>query len=193
MTPRSDGSPASTWIRRCACVSAFNCGARSAVFSNKKPFCAKKLPPFNCSMDWNKSFCCDSRATSAPVASSTSSGVGASITATMVSNCGKAFSKAASRCRHGMFGEISWLMSVVIAKCVAAYQDETIAQQDARGDHRPCILRANIDCADNEGGDRFHGLVSAIGMVRGSADRGTGLRRQEKGEMVTDESLCGRA
>ncbi len=46
-------------------------------------------------------------ATSASVASSTSSGVGASMTATIISNCGKAFSNAASRCRHGMSVEIS--------------------------------------------------------------------------------------
>src|SRR5580700_6701174 len=78
-------------------------------------------------MEWNKSFCGSSFATSALVASSTSSGVGASTTATINSNCGNAFSNLASRCRQSMFGEISWLMSVVMAKCVAAYHDAITA------------------------------------------------------------------
>ena len=34
---------------------------------------------------------------------------------------------AASRCRQSMFGEMSWLTSVVMAKCVAAYQDDSTA------------------------------------------------------------------
>ncbi len=82
-------------------------------------------------MERNKSFCGDSRRTSAPVASSTSSGVGALITATIVSNCGKAFSKAASRCRHGIFEEMSWLISVVMAKLVTAYHDDSTASSTA--------------------------------------------------------------
>ena len=65
MTPRSDRVAGQHLDQGLACVSAFNCGPRSEVFSNKKPFCAKKLPPFNCSIDWNKCFCCDSRFTAA--------------------------------------------------------------------------------------------------------------------------------
>ena len=64
------------------------------------------------------SFC-----TSAAVAASTISGVGASTTTMIESNCGKAFSKRISRCRPGLADEISWLISVVIAKCVTEYQE----------------------------------------------------------------------
>ena len=75
-----------------------------------------------------KFFSGDNRFTSASVAPSTSSGVGASITATIVSNCGKAFSNTISRCRAGLLDERSWLISVVMAKCVMEYHADRIAR-----------------------------------------------------------------
>src|SRR6202030_4008321 len=83
-------------------------------------------------MERNRSFCLDRRSVSASVAEATSSGVGASITATINSYCGNAFSNAISRCRHGMSVEISLLMSVVMEKCVAAYHDDATVRTSAR-------------------------------------------------------------
>ena len=49
----------------------------------------------------------------------------------VTSNCGKAFSKAISRCRPGLLADRSWLMSVLTEKCVAVYQTEAIARRIA--------------------------------------------------------------
>ena len=132
MTPRSDGSPASTCTRRCACVSMFICEVRSAVDSNNSPCCAKNAPPLGCSIERNRSFCCDRRCVSALAAPATSSTVGALTTATISSKWGNAFSISASRCRHEIFGEMSWLTSVVILKCVTAYQDDSTPSRTER-------------------------------------------------------------
>src|SRR5580692_5793477 len=106
----------------------------------------------------------------------------------MVSNCGKAFSKAASRCRHGMLGEMSWLTSVVIAKCVAAYQDDTTVSRIAAAITGQAYCVHTSMARTTRAVIVFMSLVSRMGWSMGSADRWRGLRRQEKGEMVTNES-----
>src|SRR5580700_9984253 len=82
-------------------------------------------------MERNRSFWGDRRSVNASLALAPSSGVGASITATINSYCGNAFSNANSRCRHGMSVEISLLMSVVMEKCVAAYHDDATVSTSA--------------------------------------------------------------
>ena len=94
-------------MSRFACDSMLICGASSSVGSNNRPFWANRELPCRSCTERKRFFCCDSRATSAPVACSTSSGVGASITAMIVSNCGKAFSNVSSRCRLGLLLEMS--------------------------------------------------------------------------------------
>src|SRR5580692_5218893 len=139
-------------------------------------------------MDRNKSFWCDKRSVKASLALATSSGVGASITATISSYCGNAFSNAISRCRHGMSVEISLLMSVVMEKCVAAYHDDATVRTSARPKtgHAWCTqksiartTKAVMICMGSNG-MRWSG----DGMV-GRSNRP--LRRQEKGKM---EALC---
>ena len=76
---------------------------------------------------------------------------------------GNAFSKAASRSRHAMWGEMSWLTSVVMAKWVAAYQDASkVRRSDTTMTGQACAGR-QIDRADDEGSNRFHGMISDLG------------------------------
>src|ERR1700681_4600218 len=82
-------------------------------------------------MERNRSFWGDRRSVNASLALATSSGVGASITATINSYCGNALSNAISRRLHGMSGGISLLMSVVMEKCVAAYHDDATVRTSA--------------------------------------------------------------
>src|ERR1700733_3593671 len=187
MTPRSDGSPARTWTRRCACPSTFICGSRSLNGSNNKPVCAKNGPPFGCSIEWNKSFCGASFCTKALVASSTSSGVGASTTATINSNCGKAFSNLASRCRQSIFGEMSWLISVVMEKCVAAYQDASTASRTDRPITGQAFFAQTLMARTTKAViDFMSELVKGIqsSVARGSTNRR--LRLQDRGKTEAD-------
>ena len=81
----------------------------------------KNSPPPGWAIDLNSSLLALSRSTSAAVAWLVSSGVGASTTTRIERRCcGNAFSNAISRCRQGNSGEISLLMSVLMAKCWAA-------------------------------------------------------------------------
>src|SRR5580693_4573491 len=139
-------------------------------------------------MERNKSFWCDKRSVKASLALATSSGVGASITATISSYCGNAFSNAISRCRHGMSVEISLLMSVVMEKCVAAYHDDATVRINAAAmtDHAWCMQKSiarttrAVIVFMGLSGMRWSGTECSAGL--------TGvLRRQEKGKM---EALC---
>ena len=93
---------------------------------------AKKAPPCGSSIERKKFFCCAASPTSAAVASWTSSGVGASTTATISVELRKGlFEHQFRAAARAVAGEMSWLISVVMEKCVAAYQTDAIARQNS--------------------------------------------------------------
>src|SRR3984957_3652598 len=135
-------------------------------------------------MERNRFFWGDRRSVSASLALATNSGVGASITATINSYCGNAFSNAISRCRHGMSVEISLLISVVMEKCVAAYHDDATVKINAAAmtDHAWCMQKSIA--RTTKAVIVFMGLKWNA-MVRDGMFGGSNrpLRRQEKGKM----------
>ncbi|MFY9694982.1 MAG: hypothetical protein WA776_10945 [Xanthobacteraceae bacterium] len=79
-------------------------------------------------------------------------------------------------------------MSVVIAKCVAAYQDETISRRT------PAAITGHAYRAQRSIARTTRAVIVFMGWSAQRTDEGdrrigTGLRRQDKGEMVTEQSL----
>src|SRR5580704_455813 len=139
-------------------------------------------------MERNRSFWGDRRSVNASLALAANSGVGASITATINSYCGNALSNAISRWRHGMSVEISLLMSVVMEKCVAAYQDDATVRTSARPMTGHAYSTQKSIARTTRAVIVFMGLRWNA-MVRDGMFGGSNrpLRRQEKGKM---EALC---
>ena len=115
--PRKLGSAASVARKGWALMSCSAARATSEVERNNIPFCSKNGPASGWRTDWKCSGSFARACTSARDALSASSGVAASSTTTIVSACcGNAASNWISRCRQGNSAEMSWLVSVVIAK-----------------------------------------------------------------------------
>ena len=118
--PRIEGSPAMISIRGAADSSWAVVLAISSIGRNSRPFLAKNSPePSGCTAS---KFLVSplSFSASALAAELASSGVGASTTARISFSRSKASSNWMSRLRQSSSGEISVLMSVLMAKCRAA-------------------------------------------------------------------------
>ncbi len=118
--PRREGSAANGPSTGWAVISWLVVSLTSCRERNSRPFWAKNGPPSGRSTDSAMSLRAEIFAASAAAELSASSGVLPSTTTTMrPSPCGKALSTAASRWRHGVLSEISWAVSVVMAKFAA--------------------------------------------------------------------------
>ena len=121
MTPRRLGSSDSMPISGRAAINWPMVRPTSSTGRNRKACCSKNAPPPGRRTERKCSVRPVMRCARASAARSVSSGVGPSTTTRIVwVRCGNARSSSTSRCRHGAEVEISWLVSVVMAKCRAA-------------------------------------------------------------------------